>query len=157
MARYSSASRRLNTILQENLAGIKVVKAFAQERHEAAHFSEATDSFMEQQLEVARIFTFLFPIIFLIGEPGAGGDAVLRRAQIIGGSLTLGEWQKFSLYLIYVFLPIGQLGFIISLMAQASASAGRIFEILDAKSDVTDKPGAATLPARSRGAWSSMT
>ena len=59
----------------------------------------------------------------------------------------MGEWQKFSLYLIYVFFPIGQLGFIISQMSQASASASRIFEILDAKNDVTDKPDATSLPA----------
>ncbi len=59
--------------------------------------------------------------------------------------MTLGEWQKFSLYLVYVFLPMGQLGFIISLMAQAGASADRIFEILDAKNDVENKPGAIDL------------
>jgi ATP-binding cassette subfamily B protein len=52
----------------------------------------------------------------------------------------------FSLYLLYVFFPIGQLGFIISQMSQASASATRIFEILDAQSDVVDKPGATPLP-----------
>ena len=67
--------------------------------------------------------------------------------QIIGGTLTLGEWQKFSLYLIYVFIPMGQLGFIISLMAQAGASAERIFEIMDAKNDVENKPGAIDLAA----------
>src|SRR5262249_6541286 len=63
-----------------------------------------------------------------------------------GGTLTLGEWQKFSLYLVYVFFPMGQLGFVISQMAQASASASRVFEILDARSDVEDAPGAPDLP-----------
>ena len=66
-------------------------------------------------------------------------------AQIIGGTLTLGEWQKFSLYLVYLFLPLGQLGFIITLMSQAAASAERIFEILDAESEIQDKPGAVAL------------
>jgi ATP-binding cassette subfamily B protein len=65
--------------------------------------------------------------------------------QIVEGSLTLGEWQKFSLYLVYIFIPMAQLGFIISLMAQASASAERIFEILDAKNDVENMPGASVL------------
>jgi ATP-binding cassette subfamily B protein len=65
--------------------------------------------------------------------------------QIIEGTLTIGEWQKFSLYLVYVFIPMGQLGFIISLMAQAGASADRIFEILDARNDVESKPGAVDL------------
>jgi ATP-binding cassette, subfamily B, multidrug efflux pump len=53
----------------------------------------------------------------------------------------------FSLYLLYIFFPIGQLGFIISQMSQAAASATRIYEILDAKSDVVDQPGAPPLPA----------
>ena len=65
---------------------------------------------------------------------------------MIGNTLTIGEWQKFGLYLILVFFPLGQLGFIISQMSQASASATRIFEILDAKNDVTDKPTAQPLP-----------
>jgi ATP-binding cassette subfamily B protein len=67
--------------------------------------------------------------------------------QIVNGTLTFGEWQKFSLYLMFVFFPIGQLGFIISQMSQAAASAQRIYEILDAKSDVANKPDAAVLPA----------
>jgi ATP-binding cassette subfamily B protein len=64
----------------------------------------------------------------------------------VEGSLTIGEWQEFSLYLIYLFLPIAQFGFIITQLGQAAASAGRIFEILDAHSDVTDRPGARALP-----------
>jgi ATP-binding cassette subfamily B protein len=66
--------------------------------------------------------------------------------QIIHGTLTIGDWQEFSLYLIFMFLPIAQFGFIITQFSQASASATRIFEILDAKSDVTDKPEAVALP-----------
>jgi ATP-binding cassette subfamily B multidrug efflux pump len=60
--------------------------------------------------------------------------------------LTLGQWQEFSLYLMFVFIPVGQLGFIITQMSQASASAGRVFEILDASSDVVDSPNARPLP-----------
>ena len=66
--------------------------------------------------------------------------------QIIGGTLTLGEWQKFSLYLVYIFFPMGQFGFVITQMSQASASASRIFEILDAQNEVEDAPGAPDLP-----------
>jgi len=61
--------------------------------------------------------------------------------------LSLGEWQEFSLYLIYLFFPVAQLGFIITQYGQAAASADRIFEILDAHSDVADKPDAIALPA----------
>lgn len=136
---------RVNTILQENLAGLKVVKAFTSEPREEKRFHDSIDSLLEQRVKVNRIFSFLFPFIFLIANLGQAAILYFGGRQIIEGTLTLGEWQKFSLYLVYVFLPMGQLGFIISLMAQAGASADRIFEILDAKNDVENKPGAVDL------------
>src|SRR6266540_2461030 len=136
----------LNTILQENLAGIKVVKAFAREKYEEQRFDIAATALMEEQLRVSRVFSFLFPVIFLIAQIGQAAILYFGGRQILGGTLNLGEYQKFSLYLVYVFFPLGQLGFIISLMSQAAASASRIFEILDAKSDITEKPGAIVLP-----------
>ncbi len=137
----------LNTILQENMAGIKVVRAFAREGYEKQRFAKSTQELYEQQLKVARTFSFLFPVIFLIAQLGQVAILYFGGRQILDGTLTLGDYQAFSLYVIYVFFPLGQLGFIISLMAQAGASATRIFEILDAKSDVSDKPNASILPA----------
>ena len=136
----------LNTILQENLAGIKVVKAFAREGVEQRRFGSAADELMQQQITLARIFSFLFPFIFLIANLGQVVVIYFGGRQIISETLTIGEWQKFSLYLLLAFFPIGQLGFIISQMSQASASATRIFEILDAKNEVTDQPNAQPLP-----------
>lgn len=146
---FGEVQRRLskmNTILQENLAGIKVVKAFAREPQEQVKFDAAADSLMRQAIKVTRVFSFLFPLVFLIANLGQAAALNAGGTQIIEGTLTLGEWQQFSLYLVFVFFPLAQLGIIISQMAQASASAERIFEILDARSDVTDKPGAIALP-----------
>ena len=137
---------RLNTILQENLAGIKVVKAFAREPEQQERFNDSAVDLMKQQLTVARVFSFLFPVIFLLANMGQAIILYFGGQQIINGTLTLGEYQKFTLYLFFVFFPLGQLGFIISQMSQAGASANRIFEILDAKNDVTNKPGAIELP-----------
>jgi len=135
----------LNTILQENLAGIRVVKAFAREPQEQARFAHAADDLMQEQISLSRLFAFLFPIIFLMAQLGQAAVLYFGGNQIINNTLTIGEWQKFSLYLTFVFFPIGQLGFLISQMSQASASASRIFEILDAKNEVTDKPDAREL------------
>jgi ATP-binding cassette subfamily B multidrug efflux pump len=137
----------LNTVLQENLAGIKVVKAFTRERSEQKKFDGAADALMRQQITVSRIFAFLFPLVFLIANVGQALVLYFGGRQIINNTLTLGQYQEFSLYLIFIFMPLAQLGMIISQMSQASASASRIFEILDAKSDVEDQPGAAVLPA----------
>lgn len=137
----------LNTVLQENMANIKVVKAFTREPYEQKRFDAATDDLFMQQIKVARTFAFLFPVIFLISQIGQAAILYFSGQQIINNSLALGEYQSFNLYLTYLFFPLGQLGFIISLMAQASASAGRIFEILDAESDVKNKPDAIELPS----------
>jgi ATP-binding cassette subfamily B protein len=146
---FSKVQQRLsdlNTILQENLAGIKVVQAFTREKEQQAKFRAAADSLFRQQITVTRVLVFLFPLIFLIANLGQTAVTYFGGEQIIGGTLTFGEWQEFSLYLIYLFIPLGQFGFIVTQLGQASASASRIFEILDAKNDVTDKPGAKTLP-----------
>lgn len=137
----------LNTILQENLAGIKVIKAFTREREQQTKFRIAANDSMQQSITVSRVFTFLFPVVFLVANLGQAAILNVGGQEIIKGALSLGEWQEFSLYLIYLFLPIAQFGFIITQMGQASASATRIFEIIDAKSDITDKPDAIKLPA----------
>lgn len=136
----------LNTVLQESLAGIRVVKAFAREGHHLGRFRHAADEVMHQQIKVARVFSFLFPSIFLVMTLGQVAILYFGGRQILFNTLTIGEWQKFSIYLVYVFFPMGQLGFIISQVSQASASADRIFEILDAPNDVTDRPDATPLP-----------
>ncbi|MBX3014402.1 MAG: ABC transporter ATP-binding protein [Caldilineaceae bacterium] len=136
----------LNTVLQENLAGIKVVKSFAREPLEQERFAVAADDLLQQQIALARVFSFLFPLIFLIANIGQVVIIYFGGNQVVANTLTVGEWQKFGLYLVLVFFPIGQLGFIISQMSQASASAARIFEILDTQNEVADRPNAQPLP-----------
>jgi ATP-binding cassette subfamily B protein len=137
---------KVNTILQENLSGIKVVKAFTREKSEQKKFDGAADDLMGQQIYVARMFSILFPLVILIASLGQAMILYFGGRQIIGRTLTLGEWQEFSLYLVFLFMPAAQLGMIITQMSQASASSTRIFEILDVENEVKDKPDALTLP-----------
>lgn len=146
---FSELQKRLsalNTVLQENLAGLKLVKAFVQEPKEQARFEDTVDLHLQQSLKVARIFSFLFPVIFLIANLGQAAVLYFGGQQIVYGTLTIGEWQKFSLYLMFVFFPLGQLGMIISMMSQASASALRVFDILDAENEVANRPDAGEIP-----------
>jgi ATP-binding cassette subfamily B protein len=136
---------RVNTVLQENMAGLKVVKAFTMEAYEMDRFTESINSELKQRIKISRVFSFLFPFIFLIANLGQAAVLYYGGRAIVEGTFTLGEWQKFTLYLTFIFIPMGQLGFIINLMAQASASATRIFEILDARNEVENKPGAVEL------------
>jgi ATP-binding cassette subfamily B protein len=137
----------LNTVLQENLAGVKVIKAFTREKQQQDKFKARADDTMEQQIRLSRLFTFLFPLVFMIANLGQAAILFVGGKAIIVDTLTIGEWQQFSMYLMYLFMPIMMMGMIITQFGQASASADRIFEILDAKNDITDKPNAAKLPA----------
>jgi ATP-binding cassette subfamily B multidrug efflux pump len=136
----------LNTILQENLAGIKVIKAFTRESEQQTKFNVAADDTMNQQIQLARLFTFMFPVVFMIANLGQAAILYVGGKQIIAGALSLGAWQEFSLYLMYLFFPIMMMGMIITQFSQASASADRIFEILDAHNEIVDKPDAIELP-----------
>ncbi len=136
----------MNAILQENLAGIKVVKAFNREPEQQARFRRAADDYLTQILRVMSLMTFLMPLVFFIANVGQAAVVYAGGRQIVLQQLSLGEWQTFSLYLAFVFIPVAQLGFIITQMSQASASAARVFEILDAASDVRDARDALPLP-----------
>ncbi|MBN1452128.1 MAG: ABC transporter ATP-binding protein [Anaerolineales bacterium] len=136
----------LNTILQENLAGIKVIKAFTREKEQQSKFRYAADDTMNQAIALACLFTFMFPMVFMIANLGQAAILYVGGVQIIAGALSLGEWQEFSLYLMYLFFPVAMLGMIITQFGQAAASADRIFEILDARNDILDKPEAIELP-----------
>jgi ATP-binding cassette, subfamily B, multidrug efflux pump len=145
-ARVQMRLSLLNTTLQENMAGIKVVQAFTREKSEQSKFERQADDLMNQQIFIVRLFTFLFPLTFLIANLGQASVLYAGGLQIIRGTLTIGQWQEFSLYLIYLFLPVAQFGFIIAQLGQASASAARIFEILDAENEVVNRPDAIPLP-----------
>lgn len=136
----------LNTVLQENLAGVRVVKAFVREAHEAERYARANALLLDKNVEVVRIFSIVFPGTFFIANLGTVAVIWFGGWQVIGGELTLGELVAFSTYLGILTFPAFMLGMISAMMARAAASARRIFEVLDAESEVTDRPGAVVLP-----------
>jgi len=136
----------LNTVLQENLAGARVVKAFAREPHEQERFRAANQTLLDQNLAVVRMISLLMPTIFLVANLGTAGIVWYGGNLVIGGQLTLGELVAFNSYLFMVMMPVGMLGMIFSMIAQASASAERVFEILDAESEVEEVSDAIALP-----------
>ncbi len=137
---------RLNNTLQENLAGIRVVKAFAREPYEAQRFSEANVSFRDQNLMVITKLSSVFPLIFLLANIGTLVVIWVGGSMVINESLKIGELLAFNTYLTLLLFPLFILGFISTLISRAAASADRIFEVIDAEIDVKDKPGAIDLP-----------
>jgi ATP-binding cassette subfamily B multidrug efflux pump len=136
----------LNTVLQENLAGVRVVKAFAREPYEAERFAKSNQELLAESLRVFTSIAFIMPTIFLIANLGTLSVTWYGGLQVIGEQLTIGELVAFNTYLFMVMMPIGMLGMIAGMISQAAASAERVFEILDTESEVTDAPDARPLP-----------
>ena len=136
----------LNTVLQENVAGARVVRAFAREPFETARYDTANRELLGQGLKVRRTVANAFPLMFSIGTIGVGFITWVGAAQIIAGTLTVGELVAFTSYLFLLLQPLFTLGFGAQQIARAGASADRLFEILDAPVDVAEKPGAVVLP-----------
>ena len=137
---------RLNTVLQENLAGIRVVKAFAREPFERTRFQAANQDYLAINMQVLRIFSASFPFVFFIFNLGTGGIIWMGGDMVIGGRLSLGELAAFMTYLNFIMFPLLMIGMLAAMTARSAASARRIFEILDAQSEVSDTPGAVPLP-----------
>lgn len=136
----------LNTVLQENLAGVRAVKAFAREPFEAGRFGSANRAYLNVNLQTVRAFSANFPLIFFIFNLGTLGIVWIGGNMTISGGFSLGELTAFITYLNFMIFPLMMIGMLSAMIARATASAQRIFEILDAESEVTDRPGAVPLP-----------
>lgn len=137
---------RLNTILQENLAGIRVVKAFAREEFELTRFRAANLEYLNLNVRALRLFSTSFPLVFFVFNLGTGGIVWMGGEMVISKQLSLGELAAFITYLNYLMFPLLMIGMLGAVTARAVASARRVFEILDTQPEVTEQPGAIVLP-----------
>ncbi len=135
----------LNTVLQENVAGARVVRAFAREPFETERYDRANRSLLDQGLRVRKVVANAFPLLFSVGTIGVGIVTWAGSVQIVKGTLTVGELVAFTSYLFLLLQPLFILGFGAQQIARSGASAERLFEILDAAEDVTEKPDASPL------------
>ncbi len=136
----------LNTVLQENFGGIRVIKAFVRERYEQVRYDRANQDFYALNIEVNNVLSMAFPSVFGVLNAATLIVYWVGGTQILSGTLTVGELVAFASYLMTAFFPILMLGFIVSSLSSASASATRIFDLLDAQSEVIEAPDAEPLP-----------
>ena len=137
---------KLNQVLQENLAGVRVVKAFVRVEHENARFDQVNLGLTTQTVKVIRLLAVLLPTMILIVNLGVVGVIWFGGNLVIGGDLTVGEITASINYLIFSLFPMLMLGGMIGPLSAADASAGRIWEVLDSTADVQDRPQARALP-----------
>ncbi len=129
---------RMNTVVQENLRGIRVVKSFVREEHETEKFVEASDLIRKDSTLAERILAFnsplmqfcMYAVILLISWFGA--------KMIVGGEMTTGQLMSMMSYAMQVLMSLMMLTMIFVMGAMSRASAGRIIEILDEESDIVD-------------------
>jgi len=136
----------LNTVLQENLAGVRVIKAFAREPFEADRFQVANQAYLKINLQTVRAFAGNFPLIFFIFNLGTLAIVWVGGNMAIEEGLSIGELAAFITYLNFMIFPIMMIGMLGAMIARSTASARRVFDILDAESEVTDRPDAVPLP-----------
>lgn len=132
----------VTTRLDQNLRGARIVKGFAQEQHEIELFDAANEDLLKLNLKAARMSTTNLPLLQFIASVGSIIVLLYGGYLVINHQLTLGQLVAFTTYVGQLLLPIRRLGMVLGAIAQAAASGDRIFEILDAQSDVKDAPGA---------------
>ena len=136
---------RLNTVLQENLSGVRVVKAFVRRVYENQRFEKVNTDYMDQQIGVTQKLAMVFPTLFLFLNLGTVAIVWFGGVQVIQGNLTTGEIVAFSNYLMTTMFPILMLAMIIGMAAAAEASAGRIKNVLTNEPEIQDQPDAKVL------------
>lgn len=136
---------KLNMVLQENLAGIRVVKSFVRMDREIRRFGDANEDLYSQQVKVNILFSVLFPSMLLIIDLAILGVIWFGGQQVIAGTFTVGEIVAFTNYLLTSIFPLLFLAIMASQISAANASAQRIYEVLDSKQKVVEKPDAKPL------------
>ena len=136
----------LNTTLQEDLRGLRVVRAFSAEGRERERYGKTNAELKDKNLRVVDALAGNFPFVTFFANVGSLLVVGVGGWRIFHQELTLGELVAFNSYLAFLLMPLMTLGFFAASMSRASASAQRVFELLDTAVEVADRPGAVPLP-----------
>jgi ATP-binding cassette subfamily B multidrug efflux pump len=129
----------MSALVQESLAGVRVVRAYAQEDHEESRFADANEEYVSRSRRLIRITGILYPgIQFLMGL-GALTVLWLGGRMVVAGAITLGQFVAFGVYLAMLQWPMIALGWVVNLFERGEASMGRIDAILDAGVEIRDE------------------
>ncbi len=136
---------RLNSVLQENLAGMRLVKAFVRSNEENRRFGVVNDDLMDQNIKVQRLFAVVMPTMMVVINLGMALIILVGGKQTIAGTMTTGQLMAFLNYLMFAMFPLIMMAMLVVMLSQAEASAGRINAVLETRSGIEDKPGAREL------------
>ena len=149
--RFESVQAQLSEIsavVQENLSGARVVRAYAQEPHEMARFQAANEEYLRRNRQLIRMYGSLYPGIQLLMGTGAVLILWLGGRMVVAGTITIGEFVAFGAYLTMLHWPMIALGWVVNIFERGEASMGRIAEILAAPAEIEDRQPAAVTKVR---------
>ncbi|MGZ8647858.1 MAG: ABC transporter ATP-binding protein [Solirubrobacteraceae bacterium] len=157
-ARYGRRSRpalqevqqriaELTADVEENVSGVRVVKAFAAEERQLGRFGTTVSRVFDQSMVATRLRAFYNPFIGFLPNLGLAVVLLIGGRQVVRGTLTLGDFTAFYTYLLMLIGPMRQLGIALGLAQRATASGARIFELLDREPRIVAPDGARPLPA----------
>jgi ATP-binding cassette subfamily B protein len=156
--RYSQISRpaqqevqqriaELTAEAEENVSGIRIVKAFAREEHQLHRFQRVVARVFDQSIYTTRVQAFFSPLIGLLPQIGIALVLLVGGREVIDGSLSLGAFVAFYTYVGMLAGPMRSLGMALGMAQRAVASGNRMFEVLDREPAIQSPPGAPALPA----------
>ena len=136
--RIQESYSAMNTKVQENLSGVRVVKAYTLEKSEIEKFRQLNEEFVERNRAQIRLVTVFFPLFRFL--PGIGYVALLwlGGTHVIQGKITFGDFVSFLAYLIILVRPMIRLGFVVNAFERGAASMERISKILDQQPEICD-------------------
>ncbi|MEZ4837039.1 MAG: ABC transporter ATP-binding protein [Caldilineaceae bacterium] len=132
----------LNTVMQENLSGVRVVKAFVRARHEIGRFHRSNDNLMNQNIDAVRTVATAMPAMMLILNIGAVAALWIGGVQVKAGNMQVGQIIAFINYLTQTLMSLMMVSMLTMRISRAEASAVRINEVFDSEPTVQNKPDA---------------
>ena len=132
---------------EENVSGVRVVKAFAQEQRQLRRFRRAVRRVFDQSLVSTRLRAFYTPFIGFLPQLGLAAVLFVGGRQAIEGRISIGDFVAFYGYVLMLTSPMRMLGIALGMAQRAVASGTRVFELLDREPQLTSPPGAPGLPA----------
>jgi ATP-binding cassette subfamily B protein len=135
------------TVAEENVVGVHVVKAFAQEQAEQEKFEGRSEALFRQSVRANRQRAFYVPVLAFVPLLAQAAVVLVGGEMVQSGSMNVGEFVEFNLYLGMLIFPLRMLGMWIGEGQRATASGERIFQVIDEPEDIQDRTGAGMLPA----------
>src|SRR5580765_341256 len=134
------------TVAEENIVGVHVVKSFAQEASEQAKFERRSEQVFGLSVKANRQRAFYIPVLSFLPLLAQAAILYVGGHMVANGTLSLGDFVAFNLFLALLVLPLRQLGMWIGQAQRATASGERIFQVIDEPEQITDAPDARELP-----------